>query len=99
MTHTNCNHACTSSARALCRRERAAAADNLRQAHADILGRRILFYVENCDVCPRDDYHTRHYGVIRDVLADPRYPSDPALVVFDEATMSDRKINLSEAYL
>lgn len=98
-SHRTCTHPTTSSARATCRRERAAAADALRAEYAHVLGRRILFHVENCDVCPRDDYHTRHYGVVRDVTADPRYPSDPNLHVWDEATMSLRLLNVSEAYL
>lgn len=98
-SHRTCAHPRTSSARAVCRRERAVAADDLRRAHADILGVRILFNNESCDVCPTEGYHPRHYGVVRDVVADPRYPSDPALVVFDEATMSEVTINLSEAYL
>lgn len=97
MTHNACTHPRTSSARATCRRERANTADALRREYAHVLGARVLFGFDNepCDTCPDDGFHARHYAVVRDVLADPRYPSDPILHVWDEASMKLRDINLS----
>jgi hypothetical protein len=96
-SHRACNHPTTSSARATCRRERAAAADALRVEYAHVLAKRVLFSLEDCDVC--DDatvHHARHYGLVRDVILNPRW-AEPMLWVWDEATMSEREIGLSEA--
>lgn len=95
MTHRTCTHAATPSARAACRRERAAAADILRERYAHVLAKRVLFGLDDCDVCDDDGHHARHYGLVRDVTADLRYRDDPTLHVFDEASMSMREINLS----
>jgi hypothetical protein len=98
-SHRTCSHLTTASARATCRRERAAAADELRREYAHVLAKRVLFGLEECDVCPDDGHHARHYGRVRDVLADPRYIDDPRLLVFDEESMSHRYVNLSEVEL
>lgn len=94
-SHRTCAHPTTASARATCRRERATAADALRVEYAHVLAKRVLFGLDDCDTCFDDGYHMRHYGLVRDVIADPRYPSDPMLHVFDEASMSLRDVNLS----
>jgi hypothetical protein len=96
-SHRTCSHAPTPAARAACRRERANAADALRAEYASIIGRRVLFGFDDepCDTCPDvDEYHARHYAIVRDVVAHPNFAS-PDLLVWDEASMKERNIHIS----